>query len=215
MIDVTYVTTSSLFANIPETQILSLCTDLHAFLSSYSEQQVLHDEMLHHIGFLVKGTLQLSKHEYNGNRLLLTNITQGDVFGEVFAILQPANIPFYAKCCEACEILWFPYQTMMNTSSWHPQQGKLLQNLHMILARKNLLLNQRIEILSKRSTKEKLLSYLSEVSRQVQQSSFSIPYNRQELADYLCVDRSALSKELAKLESNHILRYHKDQFTLL
>lgn len=84
-----------------------------------------------------------------------------------------------------------------------------------IVANKNLLLNQKIEFTSKRTTREKLLAYLSAEAKKAGSSSFSIPMNRQELADYLSVERSAMSAELSKLRDDKVLRFNKNNFTLI
>ncbi len=94
-------------------------------------------------------------------------------------------------------------------------QMRLLGNIMRILAQKNLFLSKKAEFLSQRTTRQKLLAYLSDVRRKTGRSSFRIPFNRQQLADFLSVDRSAMSAELSKLQKEGILRYHKNQFTLL
>ena len=84
-----------------------------------------------------------------------------------------------------------------------------------IVSMKNILLTQKIEFTSKRTTREKLMAYLSVEAKKSGSSSFNIPFNRQELADYLSVERSAMSAELSKLRDDGVLSYHKNQFKLL
>ena len=84
-----------------------------------------------------------------------------------------------------------------------------------LIASKNLMLTNKISHLVKRTTREKLLSYFSEQAERAGSSSFTIPYNRQELADYLSVDRSAMSTELGKLRDEGLLEFRKNEFTLL
>ena len=96
-----------------------------------------------------------------------------------------------------------------------PFHTRLIENLMAILARKNIMLGAKIRHLSRRSTRDKLLSYLSEQAREAGSRFFIIPFNRQELADYLCVDRSAMSSELSKLKAEGVLDYEKNEFTFL
>lgn len=84
----------------------------------------------------------------------------------------------------------------------------------MILSSKNILLSQKIEHISKRTTREKLLAYLSDQAAKYKSNEFDIPFNRQELADYLCVDRSAMSNELCKLQNDGILKFNLNHFLL-
>jgi CRP-like cAMP-binding protein len=84
----------------------------------------------------------------------------------------------------------------------------------LILASKNLLLSQKIEHISKRTTREKLMAYLSDQAVHCAMHEFDIPFNRQELADYLCVDRSAMSNELSKLQKEDVLEFHQNHFLL-
>ena len=94
-------------------------------------------------------------------------------------------------------------------------ENEELSLIHIFLAEKNILLMQKMEHITKRTTREKLLSYLSSQAVMKGSSSFEIPFNRQELADYLAVDRSAMSAELARMRDDGLLRFRKNRFTLL
>lgn len=93
--------------------------------------------------------------------------------------------------------------------------NQLIENMVQILANKNILLNQKVRYLSKRTTKEKLLSYLSDLAYQTGSKTITIAFNRQELADFLCVERSAMSTALGKLKAEGIIDFHKNTFRLL
>ena len=92
--------------------------------------------------------------------------------------------------------------------------GMLIRNLLSVIASKNKMLTQKLEYMSQRTTREKLLSYLSEQSLKAGCPSFDIPFNRQQLADFLSVDRSAMSNELCKMRDEGILLFEKNHFTL-
>ena len=91
----------------------------------------------------------------------------------------------------------------------------VIQNLFFAISEKNRKLVQKIGHMSKRSTRAKLLSYLSEEAKRQNSSHFTIPFTRQQLADFLCVDRSAMSNELCKMRDEGLLQFDKNQFTLL
>ena len=101
------------------------------------------------------------------------------------------------------------------SGSLNNAQVCLLGNIIRILAQKNLFLSKKAEFLSQRTTRQKLLAYLSDMERRTGRSTFRIPFNRQEMADFLSVDRSAMSAELSKLQKEGVLEYYKNQFTLL
>jgi CRP-like cAMP-binding protein len=117
---------------------------------------------------------------------------------------------------EKSEILWINYKKIISTCSaaclFHTS---LIKNLIQNLAQKNILLMQKIECITKRTTREKLLAYLSAQVSHTIGNTIQIPFNRQELADYLSVDRSAMSSELGKLRDEGILRFNKNKFELL
>ena len=93
--------------------------------------------------------------------------------------------------------------------------GRLIRNLLSVIATKNKILTQKLEHMSQRSTREKLLSYLSEQAQRVGKESFDIPFNRQQLADFLSVDRSAMSNELSKMRKEGLLEFDRNHFVLL
>ena len=114
-----------------------------------------------------------------------------------------------------CRILFLEVSKILTVcSSACEFHNRLIQNMLTLIARKNFQLNRKLEHMSKRSTKEKLLSYLSMESKKANAPTFTIPFNRQQLADYLSVDRSAMSNELCKLRDEGILQFHKNSFTL-
>ena len=116
---------------------------------------------------------------------------------------------------EDCELLFLNVSRLLTSCqaacAFH---NRLIQNLVAILGRKTMVFNEKLTHLSKRTTREKLLSYLSSQALQKGSLSFAIPYDRQQLADYLCVERAAMSTELSKLQKEGILQYHKNHFVL-
>jgi CRP-like cAMP-binding protein len=168
------------------------------------------------VGLLQTGAVQVIAEDPLGNRTIIGRMEAGDLFGEAFACAGAAKIPFSVEAATDSEYLLIDVKKILVTCPTAcPFHSKLIENLMAILARKNILLGSKIRHLSRRSTREKLLSYLSEQAREAGSGSFSIPFNRQDLADYLCVDRSAMSAELSRLKAEGVLDYDKNNFTFL
>ena len=142
-----------------------------------------------------------------GDRAILSQLRAGDLFAEVYALLgEPLQVTVEAK--ESSQVLFFSVRRMREDV---PQLG---ERLELVLARKNLALNRKLGYLTLPTTREKALAYLSDESRRQGSGTFSIPFDRQELADYLSVDRSALSAVLGALRREGLISFQKNQFTL-
>ena len=148
------------------------------------------------VGMVLSGSVLVFSDDFWGNRTIMAHVERGGLFGEAFSFARVEALPVSVTAAEKTEVLF-------------------IRNMLKILAEKNMALTQKIGHMGKRSTREKILSYLSEQAGKAGGESFSIPLNRQEMADYLAVDRSALSKELGRLEKEGQISFHKNQFQLL
>ena len=162
------------------------------------------------MGVVLSGSLRIVREDFWGNRALLTTIVPGELFAESFACAG-ASLTVRVEAAQEAEVVFFPPQALLNPP---PGGERLSGRLLEVLARKNMMLNQKIDYLSQRTTRAKVLSYLSRQAEEAGAASFTIPLNRQELADYLSVERSALSAELGKLRREGVLEFHRSQFTL-
>ena len=168
------------------------------------------------IGFVKTGLVHVVREDFWGNRNLITEIAAGEVFAESYACLPGSELPVSVVAVENTTVLFLDVRRVLTTCSTACEYHQvLIRNLVSMLAAKNLTLNEKLQHITQRSTREKLLSYLSSQSRRVGNASFTIPFNRQELADYLSVDRSAMSVELGRMRQEGLLHYQKNQFTLL
>ncbi len=166
------------------------------------------------VGLVLSGSVQVIKEDVNGRIGILTELGVSELFGEVFACAGIAQSPVTVLAAENTEILRMDYRKIITScTSACPFHAKLIENMLRLIARKSLMLNQKIEILSKRTTREKLLAFFD--MQRGTAKTFTIPYNREELAHYLCVDRSAMSNELCKMRDEGILRFHKNAFEML
>ncbi|MDR1815601.1 MAG: Crp/Fnr family transcriptional regulator [Clostridiales Family XIII bacterium] len=168
------------------------------------------------IGLLVRGRLHLVKSDVWGNESIVAELVPPEMFGEAVCCGGAGRLPVSVVAKEASEVLFLGYKKIVTTCpSACTFHAKLIRNMIGILAEKNILLSQKMEHITQRTTKEKLLSYLGEIARQRGSKSFDIPFNRQELADYLSVERSALSAEMSKLRKAGVIDYRKNHFALL
>ena len=146
----------------------------------------------------------------------IANIEPPQLFGEAFACAGLKSLPVDAVAAADTKILLLDAQRIARPcGNACPCHGQTILNLLHIVAKKNLVLHQKIEITSKRSTREKLMTYLLLQAKNAKSHTFTIPYDRQELADYLEVDRSGLSAEISKLRNEKVLECRRRTFTLL
>lgn len=166
------------------------------------------------VGVVLEGSVNIENIDLWGKRTILSNIVQGQIFGETYAITGEL-LMVDAVAAEDCRILFLNGAGIVNghhaDRTWHK---KVIHNLLKISTRKNLELSTRIFQTSFKKTRPRIESYLTAVSRKSGSREFDIPFNRQQLADYLNLDRSALSKELMHMRNEGLLDFHKNHFWL-
>jgi len=168
------------------------------------------------IGIVLSGRALVLKEDFWGNRTILSEIEASNLFAEAFSCAGEEALPISVMATEPTEVLFLDYRRIVTScTSACVFHTALIQNMLQVVARNNIMLVEKIEHITKRTTRKKLLSYLSEQARLKGSHRFEIPYDRQELADYLAVDRSAMSAELSKMRDAGLLRYHKNTFELL
>ena len=153
------------------------------------------------VGVVLTGTVQILRTDYYGNRSVLTVVSPGELFGEAFACAGVETLPVSAIALQNSTVLMLNCQRVLTgCSNACPFHSRLLRNLLQVIAQKNLTLNRKIRCMSRKTTQEKLMEFLLEQAKQQGSPEFVIPYDRQALADYLGVERSAMSVELSKLK---------------
>lgn len=207
-----------LFNGINENELSGLLQCLTAKTKKFDKMATVFmvGDVSSYVGVVLSGAVQVVKEDFLGNRTILAKLEAGELFGEAFACGKNHILPVNVYTVEKSEILMINYRKMITTcTSSCVFHNKLIENMLGILADKNQMLNQKIEILSRRSTREKLIAYLTAQAQKAGSSSFMIPFNRQELADYLCVDRSAMTNEIRKLREEGTLQVERNHFELL
>lgn len=186
-----------------------------AYQKSYQKDDYLYHygDVISSIGIVMTGSIQIIKQDYLGNNTILASSKENELFAESFAMShQPLEVNI--KAGASSMILWIPIKEILPASNPAPFQSVMLQNLMLILSNKNLYLTKRIDVLSQRSTKEKVMTFLYQQAQLQGFDHIVLPYNRQELADYLCVERSALSSLLSQLKKEGLINFHKNKFQL-
>lgn len=209
---------SKLFKGIGEKETASMLSCLGAYQRSYQKGDCVFrkGERITAVALLLEGAVHIRKEDYWGNLSILNEISAGEVFGETYACLEAGEMLNNAVAVKNSQVLFLDVKRVLTTCSSACQfHGKLIQNLLSVLALKNKMLTQKLEHMSQRTTREKLLSYLSEQSLREGRPSFDIPFNRQQLADFLSVDRSAMSNELCRMRDEGILEFERNHFVLL
>ena len=169
-----------------------------------------------YVGIVLTGSVQVIREDYFGNRSIMAHLGPKQLFGESYAFSRVTTLPVSIIADEDTEVLLLDSRRISvccsNACSFH---SLVIYNLLHLVAVNNLLLHQKIQITAKRTTREKLMAYLLSQAKLQGSNSFTIPYDRQELADYLEVDRSGLSAEISKLRREGILESEKNHFRLL
>ena len=209
---------TQLFAGVVEEEISAMLSCLGARLETFKKGEYVlrQGEHLSDIVVLVVGNLHIKNDDYWGNRSILGLIAVGDMFGEAYVAPESGALLNDVVAIEDSAVIFFDVKRILTTcSSACRFHAMVVQNLFFAISEKNRKLVQKLGHMSKRSTREKLISYLSEEAKKQTSSTFTIPFNRQQLADFLSVDRSAMSNELCKMRDEGLIEFEKNNFKLL
>ena len=207
-----------LFTDINDNQLESLLNCLAATQRTYKKDSFIFREnsKVTSLGIVLSGGVYIIKEDFWGRRVIFADIKPGGLFGEALACAKTDIFPVSVITAEQSEIMLIDYRKLVTSCTsacvFHTQ---LIKNMMYILAGQNIMLTQKMEHLAKRTTREKIMSFLSMQAINSKSGIVNIPFNRQDLADYLCVDRSALSRELGLMQKEGLLRYNKNHFELL
>jgi len=210
--------TVKLFQGIEESNMQPLLSCLCAKVIHYEKWQTVFfsGESIGKFGIVLLGQVEVVQDDYYGNRSILAKIDIGNLFGESFACAEIKTLPVSVITTTESELLFIHcHRLAVPCAKACDFHSRLIQNMLRIVSMKNIALTQKNEFTSKRTTREKLMAYLSAEAKKAGGSRFTIPFNRQELADYLSVERSAMSAELSKLRDDCVISFHKNQFELL
>ncbi|MGN0517599.1 MAG: Crp/Fnr family transcriptional regulator [Acutalibacteraceae bacterium] len=209
---------TTLFANVSDDEIITMTNCLHTRIREYQKDEYVFrtGDYIDAIAILVRGSLLIQKGDYWGNRSIVNKISVGEIFGEAYAMQDNEALLNDVLAIEDSTVLMFNVKRVMNVCSNACEHHTIIiQNLIRSISHKNIILTQKIDCMAQRSTREKLTAYLSAQSKKHGNASFDIPFNRQQLADFLSVDRSAMSNELCKMRDDGMLKFNRNHFELI
>ncbi len=216
--DCEFLAKTILFQGTSPQEVEAMLGCLQGEVKKYKRGEIVYHmgEHIHAMGLVLSGSVSVEHDDVWGNKSVLDKVGTGRVFAETYSCMPEEPLMLNIVATEATEILFLNMHRVMNLCSnactFH---RKMIHNLLSVLLQKNLRLSSRIFHTSSKSIRGRLLSYLSFEARQKESNDFEIPFNRQQLADYLNVDRSALSNELSKMQKEGLLKMEKNHFILL
>ena len=209
---------TQLFCGVSDAEILAMLNCLQARSRKFKKGDYVFREGEHidNITVLVEGKLLVQQDDFWGNRSIVNVIRIGEMFGEAYVAPESGAILNDVVAEENSIVIFFDVRRILTVCSTACRfHSMVVQNLFFAISEKNRKLVQKIGHMSKRSTRAKLLSYLSGEAKRHNNRHFTIPFNRQQLADFLCVDRSAMSNELCKMRDEGLVEFDRNEFTLL
>lgn len=207
-----------LFKGMSEDEISEFLRSLNSSERSVKKGEIIFSagDSARYIGIVLSGSVCVAREDYRGDRIILAVCGAGDLFAEAFAASAAKTLPVTVSAQSDGYILLIDCLKLMSAEALSPMlQSTATANFLKILADKNIRLTQKINHITQKTTSQKVLSLLSEYAENADGKPFKIPLNRQELADYLSVERSALSAVLSKMQKDGIIEYKKNTFRLL
>lgn len=211
------IRTSQLFCGVSEDELKAMLKCLDVRVAKFDKgSYVLHaGDNVDSIGLVLHGSVLIEQEDIWGNRNILSNARQGQTFASTVACAVGSVLESNVVADCATTVMFLNVKRILTVcSSACAHHSRIVRNLLGELAQKNIHLNEKLGHMSHRTTRRKLLSYLSSESQRHGSLEFDIPFTRQQLADYLAVDRSGLSIELGKMQADGILEFHKNHFIL-
>lgn len=215
--DYLFLSKTSLFCGTSEQEVEAMLQCLGAFTKRYVKDEIIchAGEPAENMGLVLSGSVYVENDDVWGNRSLISHVEAGQIFAETYACIPGEALMVNVTAAQPAEVLFLSTSHLIQTCpSSCEHHNRLIRNLLQILAQKNLNLSKRIFHTSSKTIRGRLLSYLSEQALNSGEYQFTIPFNRQQLADYLGVDRSAMSNELSKMQRDGLISFEKNSFCL-
>ena len=215
--DIHLLAGTRLFQGIREHEIEAMLTCLSAEERTYGKDAYIYraGDVTGRLGVVMEGAVNIIKDDVWGNRKIIENIGGGHIFGETYACLKGEPLMVDVQASERSRILFMDVNRILTTcSSSCDFHNRLIRSLMYVLAGKNLMLTKKMDIITPKSLRERVMVYLSQESVKQGCRTVTVPFNRQQMADYLSVDRSALSAELSRMQRDGVISYEKNRFTI-
>lgn len=215
--DKKWLAQTRLFYGTTEDEVKQMLCCLAAVTRTFEKDAVIccEGQTLCAAGLVLSGSVRIETDDFWGNRSILSRIAPGEIFGEAYACLPEQPLLVSVVAAERCEVLFLDMARVLHVcSNACAHHSRIVQNLLRLCAEKNLRLSQRMLHTAPKTIRARLLSYFHELSQRANSSYFRLPYDRQAMADYLNVDRSAMCAELSKMKADGIIDYTKSTITL-
>lgn len=209
---------TKLFSGVGDEELYAMINCLQGRIKDYSKGEYIfrQGEYISNIAILLKGSVYIQRDDFWGNCSIINIVNVGEMFGEAYVAPDSGALLNDVVAVEDSTVIFFDVGKLLTVcSSACKFHSLVVQNLFYAISEKNRSLVQKLGYMSKRTTREKLISYLSDEAKANKTSSFTIPFNRRQLADFLSVDRSAMSNELCKMRDDGLIIFDKNKFTLL
>ena len=208
---------TNLFFNISpeEYRSMKLCLSARERTFEAGETIYTFEKDSQAVGIIQQGFAVIVRYEHNGSRTILEHLNEQDIFGATLAALNSVYEHVSVICETNCTVLFIDYSHIISPCAKACRcHHQLIQNMLMIISQKNLQLSERVELLSKRTIREKLLCYFIQQSSRQKSHTFDLPFTMSDLAYYLSVDRSAMTRELKKMKDDGIIKVNKRRVSL-
>lgn len=208
---------SKLFYGIKQDEIILLLQCLAPQIRGYSKNEFIINsgEAIDAFGLVLEGEAMVLKESADGNRVVMTVVKQGDLFGEMFVFSSRKKWPVTVRVQNSCKILFLKNSDLIarcgNNCSWHVT---MLQNFMRVISDKSLMLNKKVEYLSIKSLRGKISTYLFEQYENSKGNTLILPLKRNELADFLNVSRPSMSREMCAMRDEGIIEFHLSTFKI-
>ena len=214
--DIKLIQKSTLFAGISDAETDRMLRYLKADEKNYRQGELLQrrGEPMDHFGYVLSGVVQVYFDEPDGTRVIMASNGPGDSFGESMCFLRVPEIPVYVVAAEDCRVLWLKMDNVIDPRPGHCDHA-IVNRVIASFAQRALNLNDRIQVLSQRSLRKKIQTLLQQYRRKTGSSTFTLPLSREDMSVFLGCDRSALSRELARMKEEGLIDYYRNSFKVL
>lgn len=201
-----------IFKSFTPEEVIELQASLHAHSRSYQKEEMIYSsgQNTSQMGILIQGQVSITHMNEDGEASLVSYVEEGECFAETFALLQ-VRLPIFVQATKTSVVLFLNLHLLNESSHASHVSQKFLFILAQLTARKNLQMNQRMKYLTHKKMQSRLLAYFQDLKHSQANNPIVIPFQRQELADFLCIDRSAMSRELSKMQKNDLISISKNQ----
>ena len=207
-----------IFYNLKNEEIINILNFFNYSKEDFEKNNFIFEigKPISKIGIILSGEINIIKEDFWGNRNILNKFKSGEIFGEVFALAKVSPNNILVETSQNSKILFLDLTNFsIDNENNSNEILKFLSNIFKISLKKNILFTEKLEHITKKTIREKIISYLSTEALKNSSNSFFIKFDRQELADYLFVERSALSRELSSMKKDGLIEYNKNHFTLI